>query len=123
MHETKAFIISPRGQFCIAVYRRMPPNAIKDELRMVAQNLGYPICIEWANPDWKDTIISHRSEEELEIRKQIRYAELAIEQLEEKFSTTIQRQPRITIKREIKRWKSEIRRLNRQCKKLNKKEI
>ena len=113
MPITKMFIISPRGEFCIGTYQRMPPHRIIEEARMCAQARGYPMRIEWAHPDWDDLIVSHRSDELLALRQKAKQVAATLEDYERNLGATTRKSSRQKVLRQIRRTKKELRRIRK----------
>ena len=109
----KMFIMSPRGEFCIATYTRMPPHQIVERARMTAQARGYPIRIEWANPEWDDQIISHRSDELLALRQKAKNIENSLQDLNRNLKATVLKSSRQKVLRQIRKAKKELRRIRK----------
>lgn len=113
----KAFILTPRGDFCIATFTKMDHKRIVQEMRMVAQARGYPIEIQWPHTS-KPTVVSHRSNEELKLQRNLRHVKEEIWRLEKCLSGAVKKVSRTKLKTDIKQRKSEKRRLERTIRKL-----
>lgn len=112
----QAFILTPRGHFYIGTFQHMDRQQILDEMRMVAQHRGYPIEIQWGTHT-SPTIVSHRSTEELESKRTLRGLKEELWRLQKCTDGVVKRASRTKLKRDIKRVKGEIRRIERQLRK------
>ena len=117
---TKAFILSHGREFCIGTFTNVSAARVREICRNTALHRGYPVRIQWANPEWADSIISHRSEDTLEVRRIIRNTEDAIESLERTLTSTTNKKKRQQFKSKIRRHRSELRRLRRKEEALSK---
>ena len=112
----KAFVIDDARELCIAVFEASPRNsekAIREECRRIALNRGYPIRIQWSNPSWGDTFISHRSDEVLVIRRDMRDAENRLELLSDRYKVSHGRKQKVSLRKQLKRLRGSIRRLRK----------
>lgn len=116
----KSFVISPRGEMCNGTYEKMSDSAIIAECSMVAKNIGYPIRIEWGD-NRRDYVCTHRSEEELDLRKQIRHAESSVQLQTSILASTQSRQSRAKVKKKLNRYRKELRRLTKKYDELRQK--
>ena len=113
----KAFILTPRGDFCIATFTNMDHKRIVKEMRMVAQARGYPIEIQWPHTN-KPTVVSHRSNEELQLQRTLRHVKEEIWRLEKCKKGTVKKVSKNKLNQDIKQRKSEKRRIERKIRKL-----
>ena len=112
----QAFILTPRGNFCIGTFTRSDRQQIIDEMRMVAQHRGYPIEIRWDNYS-KPTIVSHRSKEHLHLITHLRNLKEALHRLQKCKGGVVKKSSKTKLKTDINQTKSEIRRVERQIRK------
>lgn len=112
----KAFILTPRGNFCIATFTKLDRQKIVEEMRMVAKARGYPIEIQWTHTR-KPTIISHRSDEYLHTQRNLRNVKEELWRLQQCLKGVVKKTSRTKLKRDIKKRKAEIRRLERKLRK------
>ena len=84
---------------------------------MVAQARGYPIEIQWPHTD-KPTVVSHRSDEYLRLQRDLRHVKEELWRLEKCRKGIVKKLSKNKLKREIKQRKSEIRRMERNMRRL-----
>lgn len=110
---TKAWLMSDGKDYCIATYEKMPAKSIIAEMRCVARNRGYPVMIEWGDPNCEPYICSHRTDEHLKLRRRIERVKMDIQKRQIALSVTVNKKKKRVLRKELKQMKSELRRIQR----------
>ena len=115
----KCFILTPKGDYCIATFEGERHDHIKDSMRTVAQHRGFPIEIQWSHTA-KRTYISAKSLEELQDINDLKLQKSIFEVAKRELTGVKLKASKTKLKTRIKKIKSEIRRLERKIRAKNK---
>ena len=116
MTPTKAFILTPKGNYCIGTFTGTSHDYIMDALREVAQNRGYPIEIQW--PHTKvPTYISAKPERIRKLEGKLKNLKSALAREIGCLGGAMKRRSRKQLKKQISQLKTEIRRVERNLRK------
>ena len=115
----KCFILTPKGDYCIATFEGEPHDTIQSKMRQVAQQRGYPIEIQWIHTT-KHTYISSKSLEELHDMNNLKMQQNLFETAQREMTGVKLKSSKTKLKTRIKKIKSEIRRLERKLRQRSK---
>lgn len=116
VNPVKAFILTPRGDFCIAVFTDRSHEYIVEAMSEVAEARGYPIEIQWPhNP--KRTYISSVPPKIRNLRNKLKSLQDALKYAKLSLKSAVKRTSKKNVKRQITGIRNEIRRVRRNLRK------
>ena len=118
MTPTKVFILTPRGNFCIATFTNVPHAYIMEQMTEVAQARGYPLEIQWPHTS-KRTYISSKNRRVRDLQNKLKNLRDALSRTQTCYKGAVKRQSRKGLKKQIGQLKAEIRRVKRNLRKEN----
>ena len=112
MTPTKVFILTPRGNYCIGTFTGTSHDYIVETMRMVAQNRGHAIEIQWPHTT-VPTYISSKPHNVRRLQTKLDNLQNALNREQTCLAGATKRRSRKQLKKQISQLKTEIRRVVR----------